>query len=144
MQINSIHSSDTVGRSFNGLYFTKANHVLFNNDAEYITSEVLKKTDSGLRYIEDNKIKDTLKKKFLKNKYLRNLAQDNDVFVRHIEVAPSHLSSDYSSVTKISWFDKVKQSSVEKVVRAQSSVSQNEANKKMFKKIDGKHFSIMY
>ena len=122
-----------------GLHFTKKSNVIYNIDPkfQYITDELVKVSEEGSRYIEDNLILPSIKERFAKIPFIRELAEKFDTFVFFREI-PKEDNSNFNHLTYaiIGWADYSKDAAQRKAVMGRSSISQKLATEDMFNNLE--------
>ena len=122
-----------------GLYFSKKSNVIYNINPkfEYITDEVVKVSEDGSRYIEDNLILPSIKERFAKIPFIKELAEKFDTFVFFREI-PKEDNCNFNHLTYaiIGWADYSKEAAQRKAVIGRSTSSQKLATEDMFNNLE--------
>ena len=150
MEIQTINNNRV---SFSkGLYFTKTPYILFNKKTpiNYFANEKFKynlynskisTSKEGFRYIEDDIISLSMKKKISDASFIKDLSEKFDTFV--VAHKPSFIDEvkKYTSVLEIFWADYSKDEAQNEVVIGHSKNSESCAVDNMLHKLSVKDFS---
>ena len=126
----------------NGLYFTKSSSVLFNksNEVNYLSEEIVKKSPTGARYIENTGLSQEIKNAFSKIPFIKNLSEKFDTFVWFSKIPKENKNEQFMTVAKISWADYSKPKAEERMAYATSNVSEEDSFDILIKNIENKKF----
>lgn len=126
----------------NGLYFTKSSSVLFNksNEVNYLSEEIVKKSPTGARYIENTGLSQEIKDTFSKIPFIKNLSEKFDTFVWFSHIPKESANEKFQTIAKISWADYSKTKAEERMAYATSNVSEKDSFDILIKNIENKKF----
>ena len=122
-----------------GLYFTKKSNVIYNINPtfQYMTDEIVKVSEEGSRYIEDNLILPSIKERFAKIPFIKELAKKFDTFVFFREIPKGDCCHfNHLTYATIGWADYSKEAAQRKAVMGKSSISQKLATEDMFNNLE--------
>lgn len=126
----------------NGLYFTKSSSVLFNksNEVNYLSEEIVKKSPTGARYIENTHLSQEIKDAFSKIPFIKNLAEKFDTFIWFSRIPKDYKEDTFISVAEIMWADYSKSKAEERMTYAASNVSEEDSFEKLINKLNNENF----
>ena len=126
----------------NGLFFTKSSSVLFNKseNVSYLSEEIVKKSPTGARYIENTSISASVKEAFAKIPFIKNLAEKFDTFVWFSHIPKESANEKFQTIAKISWADYSKSKAEERMAFAESKISEKDSFEKLVGNIEKEIF----
>ena len=125
-----------------GLFFTKSSSVLFNQSKElnYLSEEIVKKSPTGVRYIENTKLSQEIKDAFFKIPLIKNLAEKFDTFIWFSQIPKDYKEAPFLATAKIMWADYSKLQAESRMAYGASIVSEKDSFEKMIKNIEKEIF----
>ncbi len=125
-----------------GLFFTKSSSVLFNKseNVSYLSEEIVKKSPTGARYIENTGLSQEIKDAFSKIPFVKNLAEKFDTFVWFSHIPKESANEKFQTIAKISWADYSKSKAEERMAFAESKISEKDSFENLIDNINNEKF----
>lgn len=126
----------------NGLYFSKSSHVLFNQSREvsYLSDEIVKKSPTGARYIENTGLSQEIKDAFSKIPFVKNLAEKFDTFIWFSSIPRENSTESFLTTARIMWADYSKSKAEERMAFAESKISEKDSFENLIDNINNGKF----